>query len=322
MDDFNYSSADAGESKHHFNFIFWWNEKPADDTVAPDYQNTNHVDIQVTPIPAAQKTAIAAFDGVSTFDDPEEIFDFEGHVDDALDDLSDLAEEGVGWLYENEWVIGVIYLIIGPLVAIFGARWFPYIIASLIAMFVLVLICMLGLSFGWMESVGASIAICLVGLALGIVAGCLVRRNFKVMLGLLGLIAGFFGGTLLYALISGMAGGWNAVWAFWVFACIMAIVGCVLAIYLGMPLVMISTSLVGSYLFMRAWTMFFPGNYPNEHELIENKGSDLDMGGIFWVFIGVFIVSFLVSLYWQCKHSKRHADLDDHFGKDDEFRRA
>ena len=76
MDDFNYSSADAGESKHHFNFIFWWNEKPADDTVAPDYQNTNHVDIQVTPIPAAQKTAIAAFDGVSTFDDPEEIFDF------------------------------------------------------------------------------------------------------------------------------------------------------------------------------------------------------------------------------------------------------
>ena len=87
--------------------------------------------------------------------------------------------EGVGCLYENEWVIGVIYIIAGPLIAIFGSRWFPYIVASLVALFVIVVICMLGLSFGWMESVGASIAIVLVSLVLGILAGCLVRRHIK-----------------------------------------------------------------------------------------------------------------------------------------------
>ena len=276
----------------------------------------------MTPIPAEQKEAIAATDGTATFADPEEKFDVEEFVGDTLGDLEDLAMEGVGWLYENEWVIGVIYIIAGPLIAIFGSRWFPYIVASLVALFVIVVICMLGLSFGWMESVGASIAIVLVALVLGILAGCLVRRHIKWMLGLLGLIAGFFGGTLLYALISGMAGGWNAVWAFWVFACIMAIVGCVLAVYLGMPLVMVATSLVGSYLFMRSWTMFFPGHYPNEHELIENKGSDLDMGGIFWLFIGIFIITFLASLTFQCKYSKRSKELDDHFGADDSYQRA
>lgn len=254
----------------------------------------------------------------------EFVDEFSDNLNDYMGDLDELTEEyiddSLGWLYENEWCIGIIYIIAGPLVAIFGARWFPYIVASLVALFIIVLVCMAGLSLGWMESVGASIAIILVGLALGILAGCLIRRNIKWMLGLLGLIAGFFGGTLIYALISGMAGGWNAVWAFWVFAVVLAIIGCVLAIYLGMPLVMVATSLVGSYLFMRAWTMFFPGNYPSESKLIE--GEDLNMTGIFWLFIGIFIISFLMSLYWQCKHSKRSKELDDHFGTDDKYSRV
>ena len=181
-----------------------------------------------------------------------------------LDDLGDLATESLGWLYDNEWCIGIIYVIAGPLIALFGVSMFPYIVASLVAIFFIGLVCGLGLAFGWMGSTGGSIAVLCVGLVLGIIAGCVVRRNIKWMLGLLGLIAGFFSGSLIFALISSMAGGWNAVWGFWVISCIMAIVGCVAAIYIGLPLVMIATSLVGSYLFMRSWTLFFPGNYPSE----------------------------------------------------------
>ena len=128
-------------------------------------------------------------------------------------------------------------------------------------------------SAGWLTSTGISIGVLCGATALGILAGCLVRRNFKVMLGLLGLVAGFFGGSLLFALISGMTGGsFNEVWGFWVFSCVCALAGCILAIFLGMPLVMLSTALVGSYLFMRSWTLFFPGNYPSEQELIDSKG--------------------------------------------------
>jgi len=136
----------------------------------------------------------------------------------------------------------------------------------------------------------------------------------RVLLGLLGLIAGFFSGSVIFALIA-TASGWNAVWGFWVISSIMAIVGCIAAIYLGLPLVMTATSFVGSYLFMRSWTLFFPGNYPSESELIETKGEDLDIGPIFWVFIGVFVVTFVTSLTFQCKYSTPHHELDDEFGK-------
>lgn len=83
-----------------------------------------------------------------------------------------------------------------------------------------------------------------------------------------------------------------------------------------MPLVIIATSMVGSYLFMRSWTLFFPGHYPSESELVSSKGEDyLEMDSIFWVFIGLFAVSFAFSLVYQCKYAKRHQELEDGFKK-------
>lgn len=234
-------------------------------------------------------------------------------ISDSLGELQDLTDESLGWLYENEWAIGVIYLIVGPLIAVFGSRWFPYIVAGLVGLFTITIICGASLALGWMGSVGGSIATVCVALILGIVLGCLVRRRFNWLLGLLGLIAGFFGGSLVFALISGMS-GWNAVWGFWVISILLAIVGAVLSIKIGLPLVMFATSLVGSYLFMRAWTLFFPGNYPSESQLVASKGEDsLEMGGIFWLYVGIFLVSFLVTLTIQCKYGKNHKELDDHF---------
>ena len=229
--------------------------------------------------------------------------------------MTDAVSSGNGWLQENLWVVGIIYVIFGPLIAFFGAKWFPYIIATLVGLFTISFLYLVADSAGWLVSTGASIGVLCGAIALGILAACLVRRNFKVMLALLGLVAGFFGGSLLFALISGMTGGeWNAVWGFWVFSCVCAVAGCIAAIYLGMPLVMVSTALVGSYLFMRAWTLFFPGNYPSEQELIDSKGQDaIEMGGLFWMYIGIFIVTFIISVTYQCKYAEQHHELKDGF---------
>ena len=196
---------------------------------------------------------------------------------EAIDKMNQQAQETIddatGWLDENPWCIGIIYVVFGPLIAFFGAKWFPYITATLSALFVTSFIYLVCDSAGWLESTGAQIGTLCGALVAGIIVGCVVRRNFKFMLGLLGLVAGFFGGSLVFALISGMTGGeWNAVWGYWVISVACAVIGCVLAIYLGMPVVMLSTALVGSYLFMRSWTLFFPGNYPSEQELIDSKG--------------------------------------------------
>ena len=226
----------------------------------------------------------------------------------------------MGWLYDNLWCVGIIYLVFGPLIAFFGGKWFPYITATLVGLFIVSGTCSIGLNAGWMESTGSSIAVFSVAIVLAVIAGCLVRRNFKLMLALLGLVAGFFGGSFLFALISGMTGGsWNDLWGYWVIACIAAIVGCVLALYIGMPLVLVSTSLVGSYLFMRSWTLFFPGSYPSEQALVSSKDEEeIDMNsGFFWLYVGIFIVSFCISLTYQCKYGeeKVHEELKDHYSK-------
>ena len=75
---------------------------------------------------------------------------------------------------------------------------------------------------------------------------------------------------------------------------------------------MLSTSFVGSYLFMRSWTLFFPGYYPSEAEIIE-ADFEITNVGIFWTFIGVFVISFIVSVIFQTKRKEHtHADLDSY----------
>lgn len=190
----------------------------------------------------------------------------------------------MGWLSENGWAIGIIYVIAGPLIALFGLKWFPYVTASLIAIFVIGLCVSLSLAFGWMTSTVGTVITLIVALILGVLAGCVVRRNVWIMIGLLGLVAGWFSGTF--------------------------VIGCVLACYLGKTVVLLSTSMVGSYLFMRAWTLFFPGHFPSEAEIMDN-GTNLDYGATFWIFLGLFIVSFLGSTAFQCKNKDDcHEDLD------------
>ena len=113
----------------------------------------------------------------------------------------------MGWLYDNSWVIGIIYLVFGPLIAFFGSKLFPYITSTLVGFFVVTVLCSISLSAGWMVSMGGSIATICVAVVLGVIAGCIVVRYTWLMISLLGMVAGFFGGSFLFALISGMTGG-------------------------------------------------------------------------------------------------------------------
>ena len=127
------------------------------------------------------------------------------------------------------------------------------------------------------------------------------------MLGLLGLAGGFFGGAFLFAMISGLTGGaWDAEWGYWFFSIISATAGLGLAFKFGIPLVQVSTAFVGSYLFMRSWTLFYPGHYPSEAELVKSGDEPLDISGLFWLFVGIFIVTFALSLTYQCKKGEKH----------------
>ena len=148
---------------------------------------------------------------------------------------------------------------------------------------------------------GAAGSIC-GAIAIGVLVGYVVRHQIPVMLGLLGLVGGFFSGTFTFAFIVGATGGrLNAEWVYWFFAIVSAIAGLIAGYYKGTVIIQFTTALVGSYLFMRAWTLFFPGNWPSEAELVEHKDeASLEMSGLFWVYVSIFFASFAFSLWYQC----------------------
>ena len=208
------------------------------------------------------------------------------------------------WFEQNEWCLGIIYLITGPLIALFGVAWFPYAMATLVAVFVMGAIIAVCLALGWMATTTGTVITLLVAPIVGLITGIIIRRNVWLMIGLLGLVAGFFSGALVFALIS-TASGWNAVWGYWVISILMAGLGCLAACYFGKTVVLLATSLVGSYLFMRSWTLFFPGHWPSEAELMD-EDNVLDVDAFFWLFVGIFASTFAFSALFQCMRGKSH----------------
>jgi hypothetical protein len=214
-------------------------------------------------------------------------------TNEGCPDINIDVDYAMGWLSENEWAIGIMYLVAGPLIGLFGMAFFPYVTAGVIAIFVIGICCYIGMAAGWMNSTGGCIAVICVALNLGIIAGCVIRRNIWLMVSLLGGVAGYFFGAFVFALIYGIT-GWTAVWGYWVIACSLAALGVLATCYFGKNMVMLSTAMIGSYLFMRSWTLFFPGHYPSEAELMElDEDFELKADAVFWVFICVFWTCFM-----------------------------
>ena len=229
-------------------------------------------------------------------------FDIDSHMDDFD------ADKYTSWISRNMWVLGIVYIIIGPIFGLFGAQLFPYIGASIVAIFVIGTVFTLAAAFGWMTATWAFWVWLFAALAVGILAGCIVRRNMWALIGLMGLVGGFFGGVVLFSAINA-ASGWDAVWGYWVISIICGAIGCWAACNFGKFVVILSTSGIGSYLFMRSWTLFFPGHYPTEAEMMD--GYDNSYDGIFWLFIGIFAVSWVGSYIFQTKFTHHHEELDE-----------
>ena len=112
----------------------------------------------------------------------------------------------------------------GPLIALMGLRYFHLVAAGITALFVMIICFYTGMSAGWMSSIGGSIAVVLVAINLGLIAGCIVKRYIWLMVGMLGLVAGFFAGATIFSIIYACV-GWSAIWGFWVIAITLAAIG-------------------------------------------------------------------------------------------------
>ena len=222
------------------------------------------------------------------------------------DDISEVVD----FIDDNQWIIGVFCLIAGLFIALQGVARFRHVSSTVTCIAVFGALTAFCLSMDLMTNTGATIGILIAALCIGLLAGYFVRRNIWVMVSLLGLVAGFFAGCLICALVYGIS-SWSDEMAFWIICTALAVLGCVFAYHYGRSLVLYSTAMVGSYLFMRSWTLFFPGHYPSEMDLVNGNYRKLDDD--FWMFFGVFVISFAFSSWYQHRYYHGHGDLDDAF---------
>ena len=209
-------------------------------------------------------------------------------MDYIQDKANDIDEKYGIWFEENMWLLGIFYIILGIIIALYGVKLFPYIGASIVAIFTITVVCSLTLAFGWMDETWGCVLCIIAAIVLGVVLGMIMRRNIWLLIALCGLVGGFFTGAIIDSAIV-VCSGWDAVWFYWFISCLMGAIGCLVSCCFGKALVMVSTSGIGSYLFMRSWTLFFPGHYPSEAELMDGT-SDFEYDGIFWVFIALFVI--------------------------------
>ena len=117
-----------------------------------------------------------------------------------------------------------------------------------------------------------------------------------IAVGLTGVAAGFAVGSFIYGCILATT-GWESYWGMIGIAATCALVGGFLTFGLGKPIIVIATSLVGSYIFTRGLTLVFAEGYPNEAEIYENlkDGAPVVFDWHFWLYLAIFITAFILT---------------------------
>ena len=100
------------------------------------------------------------------------------------------------WIKDNVWTLGIFFLIIGPMIALFGKRCYPYIAALIGFIVVIPVVVFLCSGQGWLDTTaGFWISVSVALLAGGLVAFILYRSvwvGVTLITAYAGSIVGFF----------------------------------------------------------------------------------------------------------------------------------
>lgn len=174
----------------------------------------------------------------------------------------DTGSELDRWLDSNPLVLAVFMLIVGPVIAFLGKKWFPYVAAIVAGISVMDLCAWGAAEMGWLSSSWMPYVVLAVAIILAIIVGSLIRRAIWFAVGLVGIVAGASFGVVLWGtlVVSGLFAG-DHPWTLILFGVLFAIIAGVLSFKWGQQMIVLATSMIGSYIFMRGWTLIFEG-YP------------------------------------------------------------
>ena len=95
------------------------------------------------------------------------------------------------FMHDHPWIFGLIMIIGGPIVALSGQRFFPYVISGIVSFSLLLGILIFCSMIGIMET---TVGLCIsIGVALvsALLSGWLVMKTVWIAIGILGLVGGF-----------------------------------------------------------------------------------------------------------------------------------
>jgi Domain of unknown function (DUF4203) len=170
-------------------------------------------------------------------------------------------------------------------------------------------------SFGWMEETCGIVLSTIFALVVGFGTGYLCWHYKNVGHALLGLVGGYFFGSVVYSIC--LAIGWNSILGMLVLSILFAAAGCAATFKWPNFVVHVCTSGIGSYIFMRGWTYIF-GGYPSESTIIEDiqNGVDPNLNYSFWIYITFFALCWAGSYWFQHKkHNDYVEDTDNNYVK-------
>jgi len=201
-----------------------------------------------------------------------------------------------GFIQACKWIIGITFIIVGPIIGMVGKRWFPWVVAIFAAFCSWALFCLLFLVFGWMGS-SAGFWICsIVSICLSVLVAWLVKKAIWFEVGLLGVLGGFFLATWVYSLIVA-ASSWDSVAFYWCLTIPVMIVCGVLSWKYARMVVMVTTSGIGAYMFCRGLSYLF-GGWPSDAAMFSSNVDYLEFGWSFWLYWCLTICLWIFFVWW------------------------
>ena len=196
-------------------------------------------------------------------------------------------------------VLGIFAIIIGAITGTLGKRWFPYIAATYASLSVIEFVVFTSAAAGWWTApVGITLTLIIAVIA-AIPVGMIIRKNIWPAVGLIGILYGAALGFYLFCCLV-VIGHWQSFIGMVTLTAVGAVVGGVLSCKYGPELVLIGTSFLGSYIFMRGWT-YILGGFQSEAEIVNKIANHevLEIPVSFWWYMLVFLGVFLFSIQWQ-----------------------
>ena len=216
------------------------------------------------------------------------------------------------WVEKFWWITAISMIVVGGFEATLGQKLFKPTLFIIGALTVLCLV--LFIFFAWFLPVTTASwvvwVIGAIGLILGIIAGYFMAKLARIGICAIGAWCGVVIGFLVHETVLYAA---EQQWLFWLMIVCLGLVFGLVAFWKYRQVLIFGTAFMGSYLFVRGFSLFF-GGYPNEFTLIEKmKNGETDYKHWpFYLYLITILVVTVAGTVVQFK-LKKNSDRTDKF---------